>query len=511
MSPSELPPPPPPPAVRALNLLPSSPSSPTPPTSNAQQPPAAAPARGLRSRAGPRRRGRGRLNPHSNSLDDHVQNHKHIHSLSPGSGSSPDHIVQSTDRDASLSRLSAVERGYLDDPFARLFVDEEDEEKDDGGPGKGHGEAARQGRRFPIINRGTYVRTFAIDALVNRFLAVPPPSEAGDGGDDEGEQDAEAGRPLAPDDRHPAHPAHAEKPPPPITRQIISLGAGSDTRYFRLLATLPAAVRASLVYHELDFPCITRRKLRAIRRSETLRSLLTSIEAHGLPAADDHEEDPASLYSPRYNLHPIDLRHLAPPTAASLPNLSRSLPTLLLSECCLMYLPPTDADRILAYFSQHLLPAPTPLAIVLYEPVLAHDAFGQTMIANLARRQIRLPTLARYPSRAAQRARLRRLLGAEGEGAAAADMVFVWDRWVSGREKARVNGLEMLDEIEEWALLGAHYACVWAWREGEGKREAEAEVEMEGKGEEDAQGDSPPPVFEHWSERHLPSQRDETG
>ncbi|KAI4284626.1 MAG: hypothetical protein L6R38_001256, partial [Xanthoria sp. 2 TBL-2021] len=46
-----------------------------------------------------------------------------------------DQIVQQTDQDASVSRLSAVELGYLDDPFAKRFVS---------GPSQ---------RRFPIINR----------------------------------------------------------------------------------------------------------------------------------------------------------------------------------------------------------------------------------------------------------------------------------------------------------------------------------------------------------------------
>lgn len=50
-----------------------------------------------------------------------------------------DKIVQQTDQDASVSRLSAVEVGYLNDPFAKYFVAE----------GKAQ-------RRFPIINRGEY-------------------------------------------------------------------------------------------------------------------------------------------------------------------------------------------------------------------------------------------------------------------------------------------------------------------------------------------------------------------
>lgn len=48
-----------------------------------------------------------------------------------------DAIVQSTDTDANISRLSAVQAGYLSDPFAQDFAPP--------------GEIAR---RFPIINRG---------------------------------------------------------------------------------------------------------------------------------------------------------------------------------------------------------------------------------------------------------------------------------------------------------------------------------------------------------------------
>ena len=50
-----------------------------------------------------------------------------------------DKIVQATDQDASVSRLSAVEVGYLHDSFARAFV---------------VAETDRWTRRFPIINRG---------------------------------------------------------------------------------------------------------------------------------------------------------------------------------------------------------------------------------------------------------------------------------------------------------------------------------------------------------------------
>lgn len=71
-------------------------------------------------------------------------------------------IVQQTDQDASVSRLSAVEVGYLDDPFAKHFVSE----------GKGQ-------RRFPIINRGTSSCCINIDSTLTvackEPMSVPKP------------------------------------------------------------------------------------------------------------------------------------------------------------------------------------------------------------------------------------------------------------------------------------------------------------------------------------------------
>lgn len=48
-----------------------------------------------------------------------------------------DKVVQQTDSDASVSRLSAVELGYLEDPYASAMTTN--------GPGS---------RRYPLINRG---------------------------------------------------------------------------------------------------------------------------------------------------------------------------------------------------------------------------------------------------------------------------------------------------------------------------------------------------------------------
>ncbi|RAK73655.1 protein C-terminal leucine carboxyl O-methyltransferase ppm1 [Aspergillus fijiensis CBS 313.89] len=398
-----------------------------------------------------------------------------------GGSSTKDRVVQGTDNDASVSRLSAVNLGYLDDPFASALTP----------PGQ-------ETRRLPIINRGTYVRTTTIDHLLTQFLH---PSTTPHRPDTDTPQ------------RTPTTPTKSTIPtlPQPKPKQIISLGAGSDTRIFRLLAQTQTQTQTqphpeqTIIYHELDFPSNTASKIRAIRAAPHLQRALGDPQTVTIsPAAD-------ALHTPHYHLHPIDLRQLAalassPPSRKGdlgnegadlrpdtlLPGLDPTLPTVLISECCLIYLEPEEARRVVEFFVGVFDasvgegkaeagagagsgagadgPPPTPpLGIILYEPIRPDDAFGRTMVANLATRGIQLQTLHRYASLAAQRARLR----AHGfvDGQAAADVDFLWERWVAEGEKERVAGLEMLDEMEEWRLLARHYCVAWGWREGGGRQQ----------------------------------------
>ncbi|KAI9760105.1 MAG: hypothetical protein M1835_000231 [Candelina submexicana] len=326
-----------------------------------------------------------------------------------GSAAAKDRIVQQTDSDASISRLSAVKLGYLEDPFSEIFVTQNKE------------------RRFPIINRGTFVRSTAIDTLVTKFLSANPSQK----------------------------------------KQIISLGAGSDTRYFRLKSSSPPV---SLVYHELDFSANTTRKIACIKQSQPLLSTIESDDRDLQPGITI-SEDGSGLYSDGYNIHPIDLRTLHPPeegseTPPTLKNIDPNLPTLLISECCLIYLPPSSADSILRYFTSHLFPSSTPLSLLVYEPINPSDAFGRVMVTNLAARGIVLQTLKKYSSLERQKERMRVMGFRSGQGAA--DVDFIWEKWVSQEEKERVAGLEMLDEVEEWRMLARHYCVAWGWRNGAG-------------------------------------------
>lgn len=112
-----------------------------------------------------------------------------------------DDAVRNTDSDALLSRLSALKLGYLpSEPFTQEFSSNQ---QSSGPQGAGPSSLSRpsqpggSARRSPLINIGTYLRCTTIDREVESFLkqGIDP-------------------------------------------KQIISIGAGSDTRYWRIMVSI---------------------------------------------------------------------------------------------------------------------------------------------------------------------------------------------------------------------------------------------------------------------------------
>lgn len=253
------------------------------------------------------------------------------------------------------------------------------------------------------------------------------------------------------------------------TKQIVSLGAGTDTRCLRLFSA--PATSAGLVYHEVDFPATTAAKLATVQAHPTLRRVFPDAQLL-LPAAVAEGCPPVWASRPalggEYFCHGIDLRELdgaaAGPDGGSgeraalqMHGLRNDVPTLVLSECCLCYLEPGAAQRVIGYFTRRI----GCVGIALYEAIRPDDAFGRMMVANLAARHIRMPTLAAFREPLCQE---ERLVGAGFERARAVPMDRLWMGWVGEREKARVDALEGLDEVEEWNLLAGHYVVAWGSR-----------------------------------------------
>jgi hypothetical protein len=130
--------------------------------------------------------------------------------------------VMATNDDATLTKLSAVERGYYEDPFIKLFA----------GLGGGSG-FGRNTRQPPLMNRGYYSRVRIIRGLLLDFLNA--------GG-----------------------------------RQVVNLGAGYDTTFFYLKSKnlLPMKEKEEIVFYEFDLPQVVRNKTQLISKHEPLMSLL---------------------------------------------------------------------------------------------------------------------------------------------------------------------------------------------------------------------------------------------
>ncbi|KAF0698680.1 Aste57867_10721 [Aphanomyces stellatus] len=318
-----------------------------------------------------------------------------------------DTSVQETASDAAACKLSAVRLGYWEDPFASMF--------------------AKPNRKMPIINRGYYARARSIELLIHRFFATPVATPSGGGNQ-------------------------------PHTRQVIVLGAGQDSMFFRLKTQHPDLL-ATTMYVELDFPAVTRSKVRLCRRHKVLADALGPVETNE-----------TELKAQGYALLACDLRDLKTvQSKLATARINPQLPTLILSECVLCYMNAEDSLPLLSWIGASFADA----AVVVYEQIRPHDAFGQTMVENIHMRGCDLksifscvatilcfpPRHCRYPEADDQR---RRFLDVGFAHVDCWDMNKVYYEYLDVTERKQKERLELFDEVEEFHMLQGHYCLVVA-------------------------------------------------
>uniref|UniRef100_A0A671FQT2 Leucine carboxyl methyltransferase 1 n=1 Tax=Rhinolophus ferrumequinum TaxID=59479 RepID=A0A671FQT2_RHIFE len=177
--------------------------------------------------------------------------------------------------------------------------------------------------------------------------------------------------------------------------QIINLGAGMDTTFW----TLKDQGLLPRKYFEVDFPTIVTRKLHCIK-----------------------------------------------------------LPTLLITECVLVYMSPEQSANLIKWAASSFGTA----MFVNYEQVNMGDRFGHIMIENLRRRQCDLAGVETCKSLESQK---ERLLSNGWEVASAVDMMELYSQ-LPRAEVSRIEGLEFLDEMELLEQLMQHYCLCWATKGG---------------------------------------------
>lgn len=298
-----------------------------------------------------------------------------------------DTAVQGTNDSSVVSKVSAAAQGYFQDVYLQHFV-------------------CKVARRAPLINRGYYVRWRAMDHCIRKFLEITKDCPK---------------------------------------RQILSLGAGFDSLYFRLQSD--GALTRAVVF-EVDFPDVTRRKAALINSNDTLRKFLgfDALFPTGF----------VYLSCAQYRLLGVDVREMSQMEKALVSaGLEWTAPTIILSEVVLTYMENKWSDSVICWAAEHL---PQSLFLI-YEQIHPSDPFGQIMQEHFRKLNSTLYAVQQYPDIEAQR---RRFLDKGWEQCVCLDMNCFYLGLVPETERLNIEELEPFDEYEEWHQKCSHYFILTA-------------------------------------------------
>ena len=247
--------------------------------------------------------------------------------------------VQETNDHSILSKHAMVEADYAHDPFLSAFT------------------LQKAPRRAPLINRGYYIRHKVVDTILTSFVCTN------------------------------------NKTP----KQIVSLGAGFDTAFFRLSQQMPDLMK-DVFYLEVDFPPLTERKKRLVQGSDLCKQHLpVGVDASiGGPTSSAN----IKMLSENYCLLGQDMSDLKGFNAQlkQLPSLKPEAPTLVLSECVMTYMEHSDSTELIKFIRTFF----TNSSFITYEQIIPDDAFGQFMRAHFDKLNSSLKAISAYSDKEKQ-------------------------------------------------------------------------------------------------------------
>ncbi|GFS32152.1 hypothetical protein NPIL_396311 [Nephila pilipes] len=227
--------------------------------------------------------------------------------------------------------------------------------------------------------------------------------------------------------------------------QIISLGAGFDSSYFRLKKRdiFPPGCK----YIEIDYKDVLKRKLEYIALSEFSNLL-------NLCNKQVETNSNILLNSEEYVMLGVDMQN-----CKELENCFHDLeidfnvPTLFLSECALTYINLKSSNSLIHWVQAHF----PNCAIVLYEQV--HDDDGFTLIMKNHFKSLGCP-LKSLTHRLKEHAHSR-FIQMGWSSCSSISMLYFYMNF-SKEEKQRIQNLELFDEYEMWHEKCRHYVLIWA-------------------------------------------------
>ena len=242
-----------------------------------------------------------------------------------------DDRVEDTNSDSLLSKLSVVSQGkfslsnfrstrtwyysilgYRIDPFLRELTSDS---------------AKITSRRSPAINRGYLARLLALEVTFERLLLLHDADES---------------------------------------VQVLSLGAGFDSMYFRLL-NMGLVDKQSMKYYEVDFPHSMSRKATRISRSQILSSFFK--DGHPVGSDDCFSYDNFSYCLVGCDMTDIEELELKLRSC----RFDFLTPTIILTECSTTYIDASLVINLVKWFTNKFIGG---FIFISYEQIRPRDPFG---------------------------------------------------------------------------------------------------------------------------------------
>ena len=317
-----------------------------------------------------------------------------------------DDSVTKTNDDESQCKRSAVSLGYWQDPYLNALVPR-------------HGISGEM-RKAPEIHLGYFTRVSAIWNLL--IKAIDKVSEIrGTKGN----------------------------------VQILNLGAGYDTLFWRVQDYLEKSSRKDMIkcFVDLDLPEVTAKKCMSVRKSNTLIAKV---------AGDGNEEVKFS----RTDMHGLSY-HIVAANFTDLDVLERKLgecagfsydtPTIFVTECVMVYIEPNKATNFLKWTTSKFHSS---IAMINHEQLNIFDKFGQVMMENLSQRGCSLPGIEACRDK---NTHIQRLVSSGWQSGICWTMYELYNL-LPKEEISRVEKIEFLDERELITQLFEHYCVSFGWK-----------------------------------------------
>jgi len=319
--------------------------------------------------------------------------------------------VMTTNDDATVCKRYAVSLGYWRDIYIDSFFHNK--------------HPSRLERKTPEINRGYYARVQAIENLVDQFLNYVQCLN-----EEESSSSTTSAKQC-------------------VKCQIVNLGCGFDTLYWRLKA---GDEKCSLLkaFIDLDLDGITYKKLHQIRTKPDLLNAL---------GREDISFNQYDLHSNVYHLVSADLRNIKQLEEKLFNNckLDRTLPTLFISECVLVYISKQHTENLLNWITSNFQQP----VFVNYEQVNMTDKFGEIMIDNLRARDCEIMDLESCRSLDKQE---EKFLNSGFTNANASTMQTIYTSCIDQLDRERIERIEFLDEANLLEQLLNHYSITVAYK-----------------------------------------------